>query len=364
MAQRFQPPGTPPPRGEPPNRESPNGEPPTGLQKAQALLRELVMGVKPAGDADLPGAIRALSAGRLTRAEFLRRFGHRGSQEMELARPRWQEEPAAVDALASTPFSPAPTASGAAPTSAAATNTLTQTWDRVAAELRLLPNQRTILEAELQTVHTYLALRETGKHHLLRGYALIRQTLVELDRRFDLDGGIFFLVPTELPRLLDIGPETPGVADELRTLVARRRQRRDIALSLPVPQVLFSDDLEAIGRAVDVAGADILQGVPLSAGIVEGPAWVLLETAGAVAPAEPYILVCPSTDPAWVPLLAAPGAWSWKRAASFPMERSWPAISACPRWPASPTCSAVSKPASACASTAPPARSPSCLDLQ
>src|SRR4029077_3420955 len=49
-------------------------------------------------------------------------------------------------------------------------------------------------------------------------------------------------------------------------------------------------------------GTDVLQGVPLSAGTAEGLAWVLFETAGAQAPAEPYILVCPSTDPAWVPL--------------------------------------------------------------
>jgi len=42
--------------------------------------------------------------------------------------------------------------------------------------------------------------------------------------------------------------------------------------------------------------------VPLSAGIVEAVAWVLEVVAGAQMPHEPYILVCPSTDPAWVPL--------------------------------------------------------------
>src|SRR5207253_3340557 len=33
-----------------------------------------------------------------------------------------------------------------------------------------------------------------------------------------------------------------------------------------------------------------------------GPALVLQEPGAIDAPAEPYILVCPSTDPAWVPL--------------------------------------------------------------
>jgi pyruvate,water dikinase len=76
-----------------------------------------------------------------------------------------------------------------------------------------------------------------------------------------------------------------------------------LALSLEVPAVLFSDDLDAIGRPAPIPGADVLQGVPLSAGVAEAPALVLLEP-NAVPPAEPYILVCPSTDPAWVPLFA------------------------------------------------------------
>jgi len=66
--------------------------------------------------------------------------------------------------------------------------------------------------------------------------------------------------------------------------------------------VLFSDDLEAIGRAETVSGGTALQGVPLSAGVAEALALVLESPDGAAIPAEPYILVCPSTDPAWVPL--------------------------------------------------------------
>ena len=71
--------------------------------------------------------------------------------------------------------------------------------------------------------------------------------------------------------------------------------------------MLFSDDLEAIGPAGRSSpGAEEMHGAPLSAGVAEGPALVLEPTAAArwerPAPAEPYILVCPSTDPAWVPL--------------------------------------------------------------
>jgi pyruvate,water dikinase len=137
-------------------------------------------------------------------------------------------------------------------------------------------------------------LRETAKHYLMKGYALNRRILVELDRRFMLNGGIFSLIPDELPRLV--------AGEDLTTLIAQRRQRREQALGLDMPQVLFSDDLEAIGRRVETAAADTLQGVPLSAGVAEGNALVLLDPASAKGTEEPYILVCPTTDPAWVPL--------------------------------------------------------------
>jgi pyruvate,water dikinase len=65
---------------------------------------------------------------------------------------------------------------------------------------------------------------------------------------------------------------------------------------------LFSDDLQTIGREPTVGEVAVLQGVPLSAGVAEAPALVLEEPAGAKIPEQPYILVCPSTDPAWVPL--------------------------------------------------------------
>jgi pyruvate,water dikinase len=166
-------------------------------------------------------------------------------------------------------------------------------WRRVAVEARLVAAQRPALSIDLQKLHAYLALRETAKHCLMRGYALIRRVLVELDRRYGLNGGIFFLLPDELPRMVH--------GENLSATIVQRRQRRQLALSLPVPQVLFSDDLEAIGRPIAVEGAATLQGVPLSAGVAEAPALVLHEPTAEI-PAEPYILVCPSTDPAWVPL--------------------------------------------------------------
>jgi pyruvate,water dikinase len=205
---------------------------------------------------------------------------------MELAQPRWAEDPGALDHLltGAAPDRPAP----ASPE---------DTWEAVAAEARLSALERTALRPQFDALREYLGLRESAKHHLLRGYALIRRALVELDRRHterSLQGGIFFLTPEDLPRLI--------AGEDLTALIAARRRRRAVALSLEAPPVLFSDDLEALGRPLPAEGADVLRGVPLSAGVAEAPALVLDEPPAGDLPGGPYVLVCPSTDPAWVPL--------------------------------------------------------------
>jgi phosphohistidine swiveling domain-containing protein len=267
-----------------------------GVRKAQAALRELVTGVHSDEQTDLPNAICALRERRLSRDEFLRRFGHRGSQEMELARPRWSEDHSALDPMIECGVSSLPLGEG----QGARADAWQLAWLKLADEARLLPGQRPAVEAELRRLQLYMGLRESAKHHLLRGYALIRRALVELDRRYELSDGIFFLTPEDLAELVILAE---GKAPQMYfDRIEQRRRRREIALSLPLPNVIFSDDLDAVGRELKLTESGVMQGVPLSAGVVEATAWVLADLAGAQMPNEPYILVCPSTDPAWVPL--------------------------------------------------------------
>jgi pyruvate,water dikinase len=256
-----------------------------------------MIGVHPDEHTDLAAGVRALQDGRLAKADFLARFGHRGSQEMELSKPRWSEDAAAVERMSSSPL---PLYSGGEGPGVRGEEAWRIAWLKLADDARLLPSQRPAVEAELHRLQRYMALRETAKHHMLRGYALIRRALVELDGRFKLDGGIFFLTPNLLPDLIE--PKGESGSGDYEHLIEGRRQERKVALSLPVPMVLFSDDLDAIGREPALAEGAALQGVPLSAGIVEANAWVVEDIANAQMPHEPYILVCPSTDPAWVPL--------------------------------------------------------------
>ena len=106
-----------------------------GVQNAQAALRELMIGVHADEATDLPSAFRAVRERRLSREEFLRRFGHRGSQEMELARPRWSEDHSALDFSSHL--------HGASPEAKANPEDAWQlTWLKLSDEARLLPSQR------------------------------------------------------------------------------------------------------------------------------------------------------------------------------------------------------------------------------
>src|SRR5262249_57412617 len=118
---------------------------------------------------------------------------------------------------------------------------------RIVAEARMIRALQTLLKEELDTLRLSLGLRETGKHYFMKGYALIRRYLVELDRRFNLNGGIFYLTPDELPAL------TEGI--DFTAVIAERRRRRARAVGLGGPPVFFEANLEADGAPLRFGGA-------------------------------------------------------------------------------------------------------------
>jgi pyruvate,water dikinase len=243
---------------------------PNARRRTQALLA----GAAPPPEQDLAAGLRDLARGALTLDGFLRRFGHRGPGEMELASPRWREAPGGLprpgEQAAPDLHPPAPIG-------------------EVAADLPAP------IRPALERARRLIALREAAKHHLMLAYDLLRILLLELDRRFHLDGGVFYLEPDELPSLLS--------GEEVRTRIALRRRRRTLALGLEAPRVLFSDDLEALGRPQPPPEAAAqIEGTAVAPGVAEGPALVAREPADVPAEARDYILVCPSTDPGWVPL--------------------------------------------------------------
>jgi pyruvate,water dikinase len=259
-----------------------------GVERTRSALAELSCIVLPDPGTHLIEAFKDLASGRLDRATFLQRFGHRGNQEMELSSPRWCEEAGDLDRL------PVFQDRGRQHPS----------WEQIAHEAKLPEGQRIAQESVVNDLQVFLGLRETAKHWLMKGYALIRRYLLEIDRRFQLGGGVFYLKPNELSAL--------AKAQDFRGVIAERQRTRALALSIDVPPVLFSNDLEAIGRPLEFPSAHRLQGVALSPGQSSAPALVLADPSTCDHPPDRFILVCPSSDPSWFALLSRAAGAVWE----------------------------------------------------
>ena len=208
-------------------------KPKLGEERARAAVGEVALGAKPPEEADLAAAVKALAAGEMDRPTFLERFGHRCANEMELAQPRWSEDAGRFTQIADPrPGTAVPGLEGVG-RSHCGTRPTTQYSDRRSDR----PDQ------PAPHLPGPARIGQAPPDARLRGHP---PRAGRTRPRFHLRGGIFYLLPTELNDLL--------AGKDLSARIAERRKRRQLELSLEVPPVLFSDDLDAIGRPVAAAG--------------------------------------------------------------------------------------------------------------
>jgi pyruvate,water dikinase len=98
-------------------------------------------------------------------------------------------------------------------------------------------------------------------------------------------------------------PELPAERAELQRRARRRRIRHASAQRLSPTDVIDSRRLDELGRDITPPGGDRLEGTAVAPGRRTGPARIVLDPAEAGDLPDGYILVCPSTDPGWTPLL-------------------------------------------------------------
>ncbi len=256
-------------------------------KEAKGLASRLISGQSGNLTVETNEKLRQVAIGQISLTDFLKDYGHRTVGEFELAHPRWREDTSYIEHII-------------ASFSQESKETDRQIEQRDAAEKELteiIENKaglRKQVESELDFTRRYMPFRETAKFYLMLGYEQIRRALVELDSRYELDGGIFYLVPDELFKLIN--------GEDVKDVIYERKTQRDLLLQIEVPDVIFSDSLESIGMSQAIEKAETYAGVGISAGIAKGQARVLL-TPTDIQPSErDYILVCPSTDPAWTPL--------------------------------------------------------------
>jgi pyruvate,water dikinase len=271
-----------------------------GLQKcldetaAKMLASRLISGLSGNLTVETNEKLQQVATGELTLTDFLKDYGHRAVDEFELAQPRWREDATYLEQIVASFRQEGPQMPESDQHFARRVEQREAAEKELAAILRDKAGLRKQIESELDFTRRYMPFRETAKFYLMLGYEQIRRALLELDGRYALDGGIFYLVPDELQLLMN--------GKDFSDVIATRKMERELMLQIEVPDVIFSDSLEQIGAPMATDAAEMYTGVAVSAGIATGKARVLLTPADIRPSDRDYILVCPSTDPAWTPL--------------------------------------------------------------
>lgn len=229
---------------------------------------------------------------------FLQTFGHRSLYEVEMANPRWREQPDYLfEVLASyvaldqteTPFDPQERTRCRHAAEGEALNALAS-WQRL--WFRLV----------LRRVQLFSQLRENSKSHLVklidigRCMALTSAGYLVDDGVLPDSESVFLLEMDEVRAALRREKDAQEIAQRL---TQRRFERRRYAAFQP-PEVIVG--ARPVYEQPLMEQARTLRGLPSSSGRVMGTARVLRLPQEGFRLQPGDILVAPSTDPGWTPL--------------------------------------------------------------
>lgn len=241
---------------------------------------------------------------RLNLQAFMRQYGMRCPGEIDISKPRWRDTPTTlVPAILSHIRTMAPgehrTKFEAADREVAI---LTRKLiDRVRKEKGLVHAK--VMRRMIRVYRNLAGLREHHKYLLIQHFDIYRQAILELARTLvqagvlDETTDVFYLTIDELQAL-----EKRIDANDVPSLIATRKQQEQLNQKRTPPRVMTSEGEVITGRKRDVKAPDgALIGTPVSAGVVEGYAKIVLRPEEAqLHPGE--IMIAPFTDPGWTPL--------------------------------------------------------------
>ncbi|MCF7974935.1 MAG: hypothetical protein K9N55_14035 [Phycisphaerae bacterium] len=249
------------------------------------------LSVSPKADLTLLANIELaeLADGTRTLDAWLTDHGHRGPGEFDLASPRWSERPDELKQMAE-PLK------GNQTMGALHEQRVEQARacvDRLKQALK--PSLRATLSEHVDLLQRYCQFRENGKYYLMKAYAVLRQTALEMGRRLGVDEAVFFLRPDEIKAALHTGfvPE-----DRIR----QRRRWYAAESRVRLSHVIEAKDIATLGSPPQTSDDLQWQGFAISCGVNSGPARIVHSPEAATDLGRDYILVCPSTDPSWTPL--------------------------------------------------------------
>lgn len=246
--------------------------------------------------ASLPGGAAFVQAFE----SFLSRFGMRGPSEIDIARPRYRDQPGLLisSIIGNLSRDSQPGAHRArflrlqAEAEAAGQRLIAASGGGLAARL---------VGREVRCVRHALGLREHPKYLLVRCLSVLRQEVLSVaaelvaSHRLASVEDVWYL---RFPELIEL---VSSPSADFHSLIAHRRAEHERFAHLQPPLVMTSEgEVPRLLPPTDLPeGA--LAGLGASAGVVEGIAKVVLDPSVDVLNAG-EILVAPYTDPGWTPL--------------------------------------------------------------
>jgi len=311
-----------------------------GEEDANALLTTISSAGELASLGPLVG-LSKLSSGELSREEYLRRYGHRGSHENELAEPRTYEDPGLLDKqLADFNESPIDVAEQLAKRDAEAIGV----WEDIKHDLA--PKKARAMERLVDGVKEANTLREATRSELTRLVGVIRALFLRAGELAGLGDGVFFLKVDEVVAILS-GDRLPAAQIPDRR-DAYEKYRALSALPMWIrgrfdPFEWAADpnrrrdafDAHMPASRLTQPADNVVRGQPGSAGRVEGMVQRIdsPDEGDRLQPGE--ILVASTTNVGWTPLFPRAAAvvtdvgGSLSHAAIVARELGIPAVVGC-----------------------------------
>ncbi len=230
---------------------------------------------------------------------FLARYGMRGGSEIDITRPRWNEDPTPLVRMLVGNLAQDESGAHRAHHARLKAQALAAADRMIAAAS---PGRRPLVRRLVRVCRANLAIREHPKFLLVRILDLFKGVTLESAGLLVREGRLVGAGDADYLTIEELRDALRGEGPDLRPIVADRRDEHGRDRGRTPPRVMTSEG-EVVTRKH--ARTDLppgaLAGSPASPGVVEGVARVVLDPGTAILQAG-EILVAPFTDPGWTPL--------------------------------------------------------------
>ncbi|TVQ96921.1 MAG: hypothetical protein EA403_15490 [Spirochaetaceae bacterium] len=241
--------------------------------------------------------------------DFLNRYGHKKSIELDPGTPTWAEEPGYVLDLV-TSYMENGRYRQAREDFARNSRAAEEAIDRICRRFRDAGKPRAAKKAHklLRDFREMFGVREQSKFVITQGLQMVRNSLHDIGSdlqrsgRLEHSDDVFFL------RLDDLASGDLASDRDLQQLAAENREAHVRNRRLKAPRLLTSTGQAIHSARIESDREDVLCGVPVSPGTHEGRVRILHAPEEGASLQSGEILVTTGTNPAWTPLFLKIGA--------------------------------------------------------